>query len=157
MTSRSWWMLETLRFSTFHLRTPHGCSIGFMSGDMLSQSTPFTLSFVCKPVVILEACLGSLSCYNTGLWPSFWRQGIILCFSMSQYMLAFIVPSMNCRLPVPAALIQPQTMTLRPPCLTVGKTHLSLLSSPGCRHTHLTASQPNNVILVSLDHRTWFQ
>ncbi len=60
--------------------------------------------------------------------------GIMLCFfSMSQYMLAFMVPSMNCSSSVPAALMQVQTMTLPPPCLTVGKTHLSLYSSPGCR------------------------
>ncbi len=48
-------------------------------------------------------------------------------------------------------------MTLPPPCLTVGKTHLSLYSSPGCRHTRLTPSEPNKFILVSSDHRTWFQ
>ncbi len=63
------------------------------------------------------------------------REGIMLCFSMSQYMLAFMVPSMNCSSPVPAALMHPQTMTLPPPYLTVGKTHLSLYSSPGCHHT----------------------
>ncbi len=62
------------------------------------------------------------------------REGIMLCFSMSQYILAFMVPSMNCSSPVLAALMQPQTMTLPPPCLTVGKTHLSLYSSPGCHH-----------------------
>ncbi|CAI9598258.1 unnamed protein product [Staurois parvus] len=37
-TSWSWWMLETLRSSTFHLWMPHRCSIGFRSGDMLGQS-----------------------------------------------------------------------------------------------------------------------
>ncbi len=115
-TSRSWWMLETLRSSTFHLRMPHRCSIGFRTGDMLGQSITFTLSFFSKAVVILEVCLGSLSCW----------EGIMLCFSMSQYMLAFMVPPMNCSSPVPAALMQPQTMTPPPPCLTVGKTHLSL-------------------------------
>ncbi len=36
----------------------------------------------------------------------------MLCFSMSQYMLAFMVPSMNCSSSVPAALMQPQAMTL---------------------------------------------
>ncbi len=88
MTSQSWWMLETLRSSTFRLRMPHRCSIGFRSGDMLSQSITFTLSFFSKAVVVLEVCLGSLSCWNTALRPS-------LCFSMSQYMLAFMVPSMK--------------------------------------------------------------
>ncbi len=116
-----------------------------------------TLSFFNKAVVVLEVWLGSLSCWNTALRPNLWRGGIMYCFSMSQYMLAFMVPSMNCSSPVPAALMQPQTMTLPPPCLTEGKTHLSLYSSPGCRHTRLTTSEPNKCILVSSDHRTWFQ
>ncbi len=150
-TSRSWWMLETLHSSTFHLRMPHKCSMGFRSGDMLGQSITFTLSFFSKAVVVLEVCLGSFSCWNTVLRPSLRREGIMLCFSMSQYMLAFMVPSMNCR---SQALMQPQTMTLPPPCLTVGKTHLSLFSSPGCRHTRLTPSEPNKFILVSSDHST---
>ncbi len=77
------------------------------------------------------------------LQPSLQREGIILCFSMSHYMLAFMVPSINCSTPVPAALMQPQTITLSPPCLTVGKTHLSMYSSPGCHHTRLTPSEPN--------------
>ncbi len=117
----------------------------------------FTLSFFSKAVVVLEVCFGSLSFWNTALRPSLRREGIMLCFSISQYMLAFMVHSMNCSSPVPAALMQPQTMTLPPPCLTVGKTHLSLYSSPGCRHTHLTPSETNKCILVSSDHRTWFQ
>ncbi len=75
-TSRSWWMLETLRSSTFHLRMPHRCSIGFRSGDMLGQSITFTLS-------VLEVCFGSLSCWNTALRPSLRREGIMLCFSHS--------------------------------------------------------------------------
>ncbi len=87
----------------------------------------FSLSFFSKAVVVLEVCLGSLSCLITALRPSFRREGIMLCFSMSQYMLAFIVPSMNCSSPVPAALMQPQTMTLPPPCLTVGKTLVFVL------------------------------
>ncbi len=94
----------------------------------------------------------SLACWNTALWPSLRREGIMLCFSMSQYILAFMVPSMNCSSPVPAALMQPQTMTLPPPCLTVGKTHLSLYSSSGCHHTLLTPSEPNKFILVPVIH-----
>ncbi len=99
----------------------------------------------------------SLSCWNTALRPSLWREGIMLCFSMSQYKLAFMIPSMNCSSPMPAALMQSQTMTLPPPCLSVGKTHLSLYSSPGCHQTCLTPSEPNKFILVSSDHKTWFQ
>ncbi len=52
-TSRSWWMLETLRSSTFHLRMPQRCSIGFRYGDMLGQSITFTLSFFSKAVVVM--------------------------------------------------------------------------------------------------------
>ncbi len=156
-TSRSWWMLETLRSFTFRLRMPHRWSIGFRSGDMLGQSITFALSFFSKALVVLEVRLGSFSCWNTALLPSLRREGIVLCFSMSQYMLAFTDPSMNCSSPAPAVLMQPQIMTHPPPCLTVGKTHLSLYSSPGCRHTSLTPSEPNTFILVSSDHRTWFQ
>ncbi len=43
----------------------HRCSIGLRSRDMLGQSITFILSFFSKAVVILEACLWSLSCWNT--------------------------------------------------------------------------------------------
>ncbi len=52
-TSQSWWLLETLRSSTFHLRMPHRCSIGFRCGDMLGQSITFTLIFFSKAVEAL--------------------------------------------------------------------------------------------------------
>ncbi len=57
-TSRSWWMLDTLCSSTFHLRMPHRCSIGFRPRDMLGQSITFTLSYFSKAVVVimLEYC-----------------------------------------------------------------------------------------------------
>ncbi len=116
MTSRGWWMLETLCYSTLRLRMPHRCSIGFRSGDTLGQSITFTLGFLARQ--------WSLSCWNTALRPSLWREGIMLCFSMSEYMLAFMLPSMNSSFSVPAALMQPQTITLPPPCLIVGKTYM---------------------------------
>ncbi len=148
-TSRSWWMLETLHSSTFRLRMPHRCSIGFRSGDMLGQSIAFTLSFFSKAVVVimLEYCPAAQS-------PKGGDHALL------QYIKEHVgihVPSIKSISPVPAALMQHQTMTLLPPCLTVGKTHLSLYSSPGGRHTRLTPSEPNNFILVSSDHRTWFQ
>ena len=71
------------------------CSIGFKSGDMLGQSITFTLSFFSKAVVVLEVCFGSLSCWNTALRPSFWREVIMLCSSISQYMLEFMFPSVK--------------------------------------------------------------
>ncbi len=57
-TSRSWWMLETLHSSTFHLRMPHRCSKKFRSGDMLGQSITFTHSIFSKAVIVimLEYC-----------------------------------------------------------------------------------------------------
>ncbi len=58
MTSRSWWMSETLHSSNFRLRMPHRCSIGFKCGDMIGQSITFTLSFFSKAVIVimLEYC-----------------------------------------------------------------------------------------------------
>ncbi len=55
MTSRSCRMLDTWCFSTFRLRMPHMCSIGFRSGDILGHSITFTFSS--KAVVILAVCL----------------------------------------------------------------------------------------------------
>ena len=106
-TSRSWQIFETLHTSTFRLRIPQKCSIGFKSGDMLGQSITFTLSLVSKAMVVLEVSLGSLSCWNTALLPSFWREGIMLCCSISQYMLEFMFPSMKYYSPTPAELMQP--------------------------------------------------
>ena len=155
--SRSWRIFETLRTSTFRLRIPQRCSIGFKSGDMLGQSITLTLSLFSYAVVVLEVCLGSLSCWNTALRPSFWREGIMFCYSISQYMLEFLFPSMECNSPAPAAVMQPQTMSFPPPCLTVGMTHLSLYSSPGRRLTCLKPSEPNKLIFISSDYRTRFQ
>ncbi len=55
MKSRSCWMLDTWCFSTFHLRMPHMCSMGFRFGDILGHSITFTFSS--KAVVILAVCL----------------------------------------------------------------------------------------------------
>ncbi len=112
MTSRSCWMLDTWFFSTFRLRMPHMCSIGFRSRDVLGHSITFRRKAVVVLVVMLEN--------------SFWREGIIFCFRMSPYMLESMFPSMNRSSPVPAVVMQPQTMMLPPPCLTVGKAQFSL-------------------------------
>ncbi len=72
-------------------------------------------------------------------WPCVWGRydgkpflkggggGIIFCFRMSQYMLELMFPSVNRSSSVPAVVMQPQTMIL-PPCLTVGKIFLVLLT-----------------------------
>ncbi|KAL6488379.1 hypothetical protein MHYP_G00021200 [Metynnis hypsauchen] len=121
MTSWSWWMLATLHSSSFCLRMPHRCSLGFRSRDIRCQSITFTFS---KAVVILEVCLGSLSSWKTAMQHSFRREALMLCFRMSQYMLEFTFPSMNHSSPVPAAPMQLQTMMLPPPSLTVSKIYL---------------------------------
>ncbi len=139
MTSGGWWMLETLNSSTFRVSMPH--RLPLPSASLARQWSSWR-------------CVWGR--YHVGIMrPGLRREGIMLCFSRSQYMLVFMVPSMNCS--SPAALMQPQTMALPPSCLTVGKTHLSFYSSPGCRHTHLTPSEPNTFILVPSDHRTCFQ
>ncbi len=94
---------------------------------MLGQSITFTLSFFSKAVVVilLEYCPAAQS-------PKGGDHALL------QYVRVHvgIHGSLNEHsFPVTAALLQPQTMTFPPPCLTVGKTHLSLYSSPGCRHT----------------------
>ena len=101
----SWQIFETLH-TTFRLRVPPKCSIGFKSGDMLGQSITFTLILFSKAMVVLEVCLWSLSCWNTVLLPSFWREGIMLCCSISQYMLEFMFLSMKYNSRTPAALMQ---------------------------------------------------
>ncbi len=72
-TSRSWWMLETLQSSTFRLRMPHRCSIGFKSGDMLGQSITLPSASLARQ--------WTLSCWNTALRPSLRREGLILVSS----------------------------------------------------------------------------
>ncbi len=108
-TSLSWWMSETLRSSTFHLRMPHIFSIGFRSGDMLGQSITFTLSFFSKAVVVimLEYCPAAQS-------PKGGDHALL------QYVTVHV-----------GSTHASQTMR----CLTVGKAQLSWYSSPGCRHT----------------------
>jgi len=115
MISRSCWMLDTWCFSTVHLRNSphvlnriqfwrHTCPLHHLH---LQQQGSCHLGGVFGVVFMLEN--------------SFWREGIIFCFRMSQYMLESMFPSMNHSSPVPAVVMQPQTMMLPPTCLTVGK------------------------------------
>ncbi len=75
--------------------------------------------------------------------------GSIFSFSIEQYICEFMMPSMKCSSPTPAALMQPHIRTLPPPCFTVGTMHFSLYSSPLRRHTVLKPSVPKTFILVS--------
>ncbi len=90
---------NTWCFSTFLLRMPHMCSIGFRSGDILGHSITFSR----KAVVVLAVCLGWL-CWKTVSE----RMGIIFCIRMSQYMLESMFPSMNRSSPLsPLILVRP--------------------------------------------------
>ncbi len=116
MTSQSWWMLETLHSSTFRLR--------------MSQRLPLPSASLARQWLSWRCVWG---CYHAGILPCgpvSKGEGIMLCFSILQYMLVFMVPSMNCSSPVSAALMQPQTMTHSPPCLTVGKYKDTCLCTP---------------------------
>ena len=129
-------------------RSPKDVLLGSSQETCLAS---FTLSLYSKAMVILEVCLESLSCWNIALRPGFWREGIILGCSISQYILEFMFPSIKYNSPTPAALMQSQTMSFPPLCLTVGMTHLSLYYSPGCRHTMLWIDQ--NQTNWSLSHQ----
>ncbi len=140
MASRSCWMLDTWCFSTFCLRMPHVLSrvqvwrhTWPLHHIHLQQQGSCHLGGVFGVVVMLEN--------------SFWREGIIFCFRMSQYMLESMFPSMNHSSLVTAVVMQPQTMMLPPSCLTVGKAQFSWYSSPGHHHTCWTPSESNKFTL----------
>ncbi len=118
------------------------CSIGFRSEDILGHSIQQQGS--CH----IGGVFGVVMLEN-----SFWREGIMFCFRMSQYMLESMFPSINRSSPVPAVVMQPQTMMLPPPCLTVGQAPFSWYSSPGRRHTwvkqvYLRLIRPQDIVPV---------
>ncbi len=81
----------------------HMCSIGFRSGDILDHSITFTFSS--KAVVILAVCLGWL-CWKTvseGRTSSSGSECHSTCWNPC-------FASMNRSSPVPAVVMQPQTM-----------------------------------------------
>ncbi len=126
MTSFRDWMLDGEWCSTCLFRIPHRCSIGFRSGDILGHWITFTLFFFRNPTVALDVCLGSLSCWKSARRPRARSDGSIFSFSIEQYICEFMMPSMKCSSPTPAALMQPHIRTLPPPCFTVGTMHFSL-------------------------------
>ncbi len=128
------WMLDGEWCSTCLFRIPHRCSIGFRSGDILGHWITFTLFFFRNPTVALDVCL---------------VMGSIFSFSIEHYICEFMMPSMKCSSPTPAALMQPHIRTLPPLCFTVGTMHFSLYSSLLRHHTVLKPSVPKTFILVS--------
>ncbi len=111
-----------------------------------------TLCFFCKAVVVLEMCLGSLSCWNTALRPSLRREGIMLCFSMSQYMLALMVHSMNCSSPVPVfcRFVLPYQILLHP-IKTVGRRHLFIFGT----NIKIFLMKSNNFLTLQRQQRSY--
>ncbi len=89
------------------------------------------------------------TCWKSARRPRARSDGSIFSFSIEQYVCEFMMPSMKCSSPTPAALMQPHIRTLPPPCFTVGTMHFSLYSSPLRRHTVLKPSVPKTFILVS--------
>ncbi len=126
MTSFRDWMLDGEWCSTCLFRIPHRCSIGFRSGDILGHWITFTLFFFRNPTVALDVCLGSLSCWKSARRPRARSDGSIFSFSIEQYICEFMMPSMKCSSPTPAALMEPHIRTLPPPCFTVGTMHFSV-------------------------------
>ncbi len=149
MTSFRDWMLDGEWCSTCLFRIPYRCSIGFRSGDIFGHWITFTLFFFRNPTVALDVGLGSLSCWKSARRPRARSDGSIFSFSIEQYICEFMMPSMKCSSPTPAALMQPHIRTLPPPCFTVGTMHFSLYSSPLRRHTVLKPSVLKTFILVS--------
>ncbi len=149
MTSRSCWMLDTWCFSTFRLRMPHMCSIGFRSGDIVGHS--ITFSFISKAVVILAVCLG---CY---VGKQFLKGGHHLLLQSVTVHLGIHVSLNEPQLPSTSSSHAAPDHDLTTTCLTVGKAQFSWYSSPGHRHTSWTPSKSNKFNLDSSDHRTWFQ
>ncbi len=107
MTSFRDWMLDGEWCSTCLFRIPHRCSIGFRSGDILGHWITFTLFFFRNPTVALDVCLGSLSCWKSAWRPRARSDGSIFSFSIEQCICEFMMLSMKCSSPTPAALMQP--------------------------------------------------
>ncbi len=148
-TSPSWWMLETLRSSTFRLRMPHRCSIGFRSGDMLGQSITFTLSFFSKAVVVimLEYCPAVQPLKGGDHAP---LQYVTVHVGIHGSLNELKLPSAVSTHAAP----DHDTHTTMLDCRQDTLVFVLLTWLPP--HT-LTPSEPNTFILVSSDHMTCFQ
>lgn len=148
------WRINSFGFSmldgeldlTCLFRTPHKCTIGLRSGDMLGHWITFTLFFFRNEPVAIDVIFGSLLCWKSSLGPRARSDGSIFSFSISQYIYEFMTLFMKCNFLTPAALIQPHTRTLPPPCFTVGAMHFLLYFSPLRRHTVCNQSEPKRWI-----------
>ncbi len=137
MTSRSCWMLDTWCFYTFHFRISHMCSIGFRSRDILGHSINFSSKAVFILVVFEVVIFGS----------SFWREGIIFCFRMSQYMLKSMFPSMNHSSPVWAVVMQPPDHDATTTMLDCSIAH-QMLDTIWVKQVYLRLFRPRDMVPV---------
>lgn len=83
--------------------------------------------------------------------------GVNLLSRIEQYCLASILPSTMATFPTPAQVMQPQTMMLPLPNLTVSWQRRSESPSDFETHTQFWPSEPIRFILVSSDQITRFQ
>lgn len=100
------------------------CSMGLMSGDCGRVCSTSGMLYNTKSFVFKAVSFRSLSCMKIKLFskPIFSALSCKLFFKMSIYLRWSIMPSMKWKLPTAAALIQPQTSTEQPLCLTVAHT-----------------------------------
>src|SRR4030081_1329789 len=68
-----------------------------------------------------------------------------------------MLPMIFVRYPVPCAVMQPQTISEPPPCLTVGRQVRLDNVSPRCFQHHTRPSEPRRLILLSSDTTTLYQ
>ena len=150
---------DGFRAWTARFRSHHRFSIIFRSGDWDGHSRTLYLFLCMNALVDFERCLGSLSCWSiqprrnfnfvTDSWTLFAR----ICW----YWLESMRPSTLTRLPVPALATQPHSMMEPPPNFTVGSKCLSWNAVFFFRHAYRPLLCPNNSILVSSVHSTFFQ
>ena len=134
--------------STLIFKILQRCSVGFRRHTWPGHSLHFFFFFT-NCCVILAVCVGSLSCWNLPLLPSFWSLGVILSAS-------FMVPSVNVISPTPFALMQPyHTPTSVLHCQDYAFTAVVLARfTPDMLDPHLSR---NKFILVLSDQRMCFQ
>ncbi len=152
MISQSCWMLDTWCFSTFRLRMPHMCSIGFRSGDILGHSITFTFTFSSKAVVILQCVWGD---YYVG--KQFLKGGHHLLLQNVTVHVGVHVSLNEPQLPSTSSSHAAPDHDATTTMLDCRQGKFSWYSSPGRRHTCWTLSESNKFTLDSSDHRTWFQ
>ena len=123
---------------------PKDVLLGSSLETCLANPSPLPSASSVKQWSFWRCVWGSLSCWNTALRPSFWREEIMLCCSISQYMLELIFPSMKCNTPTPVALMQPQTMTFPTPMLDCRHDTLIFVLLTWSAATHAWSHQNQN-------------